>query len=180
MFQNLNIRWAVIIAIVIGAIYYITPTYNYYSIVNDPDLSDIDVDYLKDTVKKLVKEGFHVTKNNANAVKFSKTLIVCVGPQQLKSLLKNIKNHLTNNHLIISVVSGVSIKEIKKQLPKKVNVIRAMPNTASSICESMTCLCSDDKNHQALKKTTSIFQNLLNYFQTLSLDDLDKVKLLDR
>ena len=30
------------------------------------------------------------------------------------------------------------------------------------------------------KNTTSIFQNLLNDFQTLSLDELDKVKLLDR
>ena len=53
MFQNLNIRWAVIIAIVIGAIYFVIPTYNYYSIINDPDLSDINVDYLKDDALKL-------------------------------------------------------------------------------------------------------------------------------
>jgi len=114
----------------------------------------------KEYLKKLAKEGFHVTENNANAVVFSKILIVCVGPQQLKSLLKNIEKHLTDNHLIISVVSGISIKEIKKQLPKKVSVIRAMPNTASSICESITCLCSDDENIQALKKTISIFDSL--------------------
>ena len=35
-----------------------------------------------------------------------------------------------------------------------------MPNTASSICESMTCLCSDDKDNQALKKTIAIFNYL--------------------
>ena len=69
----------------------------------------------KEYLKKLAKEGFHVTENNANAVIFSKILIVCVGPQQLKSLLKSIEKHLTDNHLIISVVSGISIKEIKKQ-----------------------------------------------------------------
>ncbi len=53
MFQNLNIRWIVIISLVIGAIYFIMPTYNYYSIVNDPDLEDINVDYLKDDALKL-------------------------------------------------------------------------------------------------------------------------------
>ena len=45
MFQNLNIRWAIIIAIVIGAIYFITPTYNYYSIVNDPLMSAHDLNH---------------------------------------------------------------------------------------------------------------------------------------
>ena len=53
MFQNLNIRWIVIISLVIGAIYFIMPTYNYYSIVNDPDLEDINVDYLQDDALKL-------------------------------------------------------------------------------------------------------------------------------
>jgi len=57
MFQNLNIRWTIIIAIVIGAIYFITPTYNYYSITNDPDLTDIidadDIKVLKEDALKL-------------------------------------------------------------------------------------------------------------------------------
>ena len=53
MFQKLNIRWAIIIAIVIGAIYFTIPTYNYYSIINDPDFSDIDVEYLKEDALKL-------------------------------------------------------------------------------------------------------------------------------
>ena len=118
-------------------------------------LSRRNVKYLK----KMAEDGFNVTENNADAVKFSKILIICVGPQQLENLLKNIGEILTKDHLIISVVSGVSIKEIKKQLQKKVSVIRAMPNTASSICESITCLCSDSKN-QKFKKAISIFNYL--------------------
>ena len=34
-----------------------------------------------------------------------------------------------------------------------------MPNTASSICESITCLCSDS-NNQKFKKAISIFNHL--------------------
>ena len=53
MFQNLNIRWSIIIAFVIGAIYFIIPTYEYYSIINDPELNDLDVDYLREDALKL-------------------------------------------------------------------------------------------------------------------------------
>ena len=53
MFQNLNIRWGIIFSVIIGAIYFIMPTYELYSIKNDPDLSDIDTTYLQDDVIKL-------------------------------------------------------------------------------------------------------------------------------
>ena len=53
MFQSLLNRWIIIIAIIIGSIYFIVPTINYYSITNDPDLQDINVDYLKEDALKL-------------------------------------------------------------------------------------------------------------------------------
>ena len=53
MFQNLNIRWGIIVSVIIGAIYFIMPTYELYSIKNDPDLSDIDTTYLQDDAIKL-------------------------------------------------------------------------------------------------------------------------------
>jgi len=53
MFQNLNIRLTIIIVSLIGAIYFTMPTYYYYSIINDPDLSDIDIEYLKEDALKL-------------------------------------------------------------------------------------------------------------------------------
>ena len=53
MFQNLNIRWGIIIAVIVGAIYFIMPTYELYSIKNDPDLSDIDTTYLQEDAIKL-------------------------------------------------------------------------------------------------------------------------------
>ena len=53
MFQSLLNRWAIIIAIILGAIYFIAPTINYYSIINDPDLQDINVDHLQEESLKL-------------------------------------------------------------------------------------------------------------------------------
>ena len=53
MFQSLKIRWAVIIGVIATGIYFINPTYELYSIKNDPELSDINLDYLKDDAIKL-------------------------------------------------------------------------------------------------------------------------------
>ena len=53
MFQNLNIRLTVIIVSLIGAIYFTMPTYYYYSIINDPDFSDVDIEHLKENALKL-------------------------------------------------------------------------------------------------------------------------------
>ena len=47
MFKNLNIRWTIIACILIVSIYYLIPSYQLFSIQNDPDLQDIDTAYLK-------------------------------------------------------------------------------------------------------------------------------------
>ena len=52
MFQNLNIRWSIIISIIAISIYFIMPSYELYSIKNDPELDDINTDYLvEDTIQ---------------------------------------------------------------------------------------------------------------------------------
>ena len=53
MFQNLKLRWTIIASVIAMSIYFIAPTYELYSIKNDPELSDIDIDYLKEDAMKL-------------------------------------------------------------------------------------------------------------------------------
>ena len=53
MFQNINIRWTIIASIIIASIYFVMPTYTLYSIKNDPELQDINIDYLQDDAMKL-------------------------------------------------------------------------------------------------------------------------------
>ena len=101
------------------------------------------------------KVGYQVTGSNSDALSFSKTIIISVGPQQLEELAREIKKKITDDHLIISVVSGVSIKKIRSLIGRGVKVVRAMPNTASSICESVTCIASD--NESGINDTELIF-----------------------
>lgn len=91
----------------------------------------------------LAEQGFSVTVSNKEAALGCKILLVCVQPGQLNSLLEEIAPVLTDEHLLISVVSGARIEDITNHSGGKGMVVRAMPNTAIAIGESMTCLSSD-------------------------------------
>lgn len=107
------------------------------------------------------REGFNVCSDNRQALREAGLIIVAVTPQQLNGLLSEIRDALDpKQHTIISVVSGATIAEIRGQLGSTVSVIRAMPNTAIAIQESMTCLSTDDSNAEALPLVKKMFDAL--------------------
>ena len=113
------------------------------------------------SIYDLTKKGFKITNNNNEAVKNSQIIIVAVQPQQLNDLLNEIKRNLkADKHILISIVSGASIKAIKKNIGKEIEVVRAMPNTAIAIQESMTCLATSDKNNSSLLIAKEIFDSV--------------------
>jgi pyrroline-5-carboxylate reductase len=107
------------------------------------------------------KMGFKITSNNIEAVKNSEVIIIAVQPQQLNDLLSEINSELdSKKHMILSIVSGASIKAIKDHLNKDVEVVRVMPNTAIAIQESMTCISAENKSNKGLKIAEEIFNQV--------------------
>ncbi len=107
------------------------------------------------------EKGYNVTSDNIEAVKNSDILIACVEPHQLDGLLKEIAPELdSDRHLLISVVSGAKISDIKKIIPDGVAVVRAMPNTAIAIRESMTCIASESLDNGTIEITKAIFDTV--------------------
>lgn len=112
-------------------------------------------------INDLKSSGFWITSDNKEAVLNSEIIILAVQPQQLNDLLSGISPVINpQKHIIISVVSGASIKAIKEHLGKNVEVVRAMPNTAIAIKESMTCICADTKTNGSLKVAQEIFDQV--------------------
>ena len=91
------------------------------------------------------KNGFVVTSDNRKAVRLANIILLCVQPNQLKGIFEEISGLITEKQVVISVITGISIKEISDELEKDVCVVRAMPNTAIAIGESMTCIASSKK-----------------------------------
>ena len=93
------------------------------------------------TLSSLKEKGVKVTNDNNKAVQSSDVIILAIKPFQTKDVLEGIAKDLdASRHILISVVTGVFIKDMSEIVPKKLPLFRAMPNTAIAIRQSMTCL----------------------------------------
>ena len=103
--------------------------------------SDIVITKRKITTLQQLKDiGVRVTSDNSEAVRHAELIILAVKPYQVSDVLNSFKKVVTDGHILVSVVTGVLISEIEEVIQKKIPVVRAMPNTAISIQQSITCL----------------------------------------
>jgi pyrroline-5-carboxylate reductase len=111
------------------------------------------------SLTELQKKGFKTNQSNIEAIKDADTIFVCVLPQQLNELLQEIQPAIdAKKQLIVSVVTGAHTTVFKEILGDRIRIIRAMPNTAMKVRESMTCLSSAN----ATQKDMSMVQELFN------------------
>ncbi|MDT0688178.1 pyrroline-5-carboxylate reductase [Salegentibacter sp. F188] len=101
-----------------------------------------------------------VTSDNLLAVKNSDILIFAVQPTQLEGILEEIKDALTDKHVLISTVTGFKIPRIEAIVGQDQFIIRSMPNTAIAVGKSMTCLCSNKKGEKRIAIAEAIFNRL--------------------
>lgn len=107
------------------------------------------------------QEGFGTGTDNRGAVARADLIFIAVTPQQLNGLLQEIRPAVDPaRHTIVSIVSGATIEQIRQQLGVDVPVIRAMPNTAIAIRESMTCIAADGRAQAVLPAVTALFEGL--------------------
>lgn len=112
-------------------------------------------------INHLKEKGVRVTDNNIDAVTGTDLVIVAVKPHQVKNLLHEIKSKLDPaRHILISVVTGVSIREIQEIINKDVALFLAMPNTAIAIQESMTCIATNNTTEEQQQIILGLFDQL--------------------
>jgi pyrroline-5-carboxylate reductase len=104
------------------------------------------------------KEGYTVT-DNQTLVSACDIVILAVLPGQAKEVLLDLESQLeTGDKILVSVVSAVSIEELKVWSGGQVEVVRIMPNTAAEYGASMTCIAGDGE--EAVKQIQTLFDPL--------------------
>ncbi len=111
-------------------------------------------------LKKYSELGVQTIDSNSLAIEQSDIIIIAVKPHQIEKLLKTVSGFINSKKILISVVTGVSIEEIRKFIGKNnIDIFRAMPNTAIAMQESMTCIATDIDSKN-IDIVTDIFKNL--------------------
>ena len=88
--------------------------------------------------------GINVTEDNKKAASESEVLVLSVKPQYYAETIKEIKDCVREDQLIITIAPGKTLKWLEEQFEKKVKIVRAMPNTPALVGEGMTAACAND------------------------------------
>jgi pyrroline-5-carboxylate reductase len=85
--------------------------------------------------------GVAGTLSNAEAVDGAGIVVIAVKPQDIDALLTDVSGLLTPRHTVLSVAAAIPTATIEKHLAEGVPVVRAMPNTPSTVHEGMAGVC---------------------------------------
>jgi pyrroline-5-carboxylate reductase len=113
------------------------------------------------TLEHLEKRGILVSDNNEEALRFADLVVLAVKPFQVSDVLTRLRGILNEKkHTVISVITGITIDDILAITGKKMPIVRAMPNTAIAIQESMTCVSYRDVDKDSLDYIIELFNQL--------------------
>ena len=101
--------------------------------------SDIVVTARRDERVAELRERHSVeaTTANADAVSGAAIVVVAVKPQDIDALLEEIGPLLSTGQTVLSVAAAIPTKRIEAQIADGVPVVRAMPNSPSTVHEGM-------------------------------------------
>ena len=112
------------------------------------------------TLKHLSDKGVQVTSNNNEAVKKSELVLLAVKPFQVAEVIASLKKDLSSKHVLVSVITGVSLNDLAEMAKKKIPVFRAMPNTAIAIQQSMTCISHANAGSTQIEFVKKLFETV--------------------
>lgn len=98
-------------------------------LVSGPSQKRVDV--LKETY------GIIPFTDNVKAVEEADIVVLSIKPQRLTGVLEELKGHMSNKALALSIVAGAPISKISSILNHEL-IVRAMPNTPAQIGEGIT------------------------------------------
>ena len=107
--------------------------------------------------KFLIPSENYFTKPNKKIFEVD-LIIISVKPQDFQSLSVSINKFVNSNHLILSIMAGISVESIKSKLTAQ-KIVRSMPNIATQIEQGVTVFCASSEID---RKELFIVQNLIN------------------
>lgn len=107
---------------------------------SDIIISDKNENILNQTVEKY---GVKSTHSNKEVSEQADILFLCIKPQFLYDVIAEIRDTVSEDTVIVSIVAGQSVKMIENAFAKTVKFVRVMPNTPALVGEGMTALTAN-------------------------------------
>lgn len=105
--------------------------------------------------------GIEVTLSNPEAVEWADAIVLMVKPQDMDTLLEQIKDHVKPGQLVISFAAGIRTSFVEAVLPDATPVVRVMSNVPVVVDEAMSVVSSGrHATDEHLAATEQLLQNV--------------------
>ena len=122
------------------------------------------------TAKLKDEFGIITTTDNKEVAKQSDILVLSVKPQVYPAVIKEIRDEVSSEQIIVTIAAGVSMEAAERQFGK---IVRVMPNTPALVGEGMSGLCCNEyvteeefdrvhKIFESFGKAEKITENLMD------------------
>lgn len=103
--------------------------------------------------------GAHAATSASEAVKGAEIIVLAMKPHQLESALASLREQITPDQLVVSVLAGASTARIEACFAAPIPVVRAMPNTPSLVGTGAAAICAGQHAGDAdLNKARALFE----------------------
>jgi pyrroline-5-carboxylate reductase len=106
------------------------------------------------------RHGISATLSNPDAIESAKTLVLMVKPQDMETLLEQIAESVSSDHLVVSFAAGIRTSFVERRLTEMVPVVRVMSNVAVLVDEAMSVVAA---GRHAEDKHLAVAEELLRY-----------------
>jgi len=80
------------------------------------------------------------TGDNTSTPKRARTIFLAVKPQMLKEVKDDLREGLTDSHLVISILAGQSRKRLGEALDRPERIVRVMPNLPAQVGRGISAI----------------------------------------
>ncbi len=100
-------------------------------------------------------------------------IILAMKPKDVDHALRSLKQHINPNHLILSVLAGITTTYLEQNLHIGQQVVRVMPNTSSAIGESATAISPGHETSENNVVLTKVLLECIGEVYTIDEKDMD-------
>ena len=113
------------------------------------------------------------TTDNNEVAKISDILILSIKPNLYPIVIKQIKDQVKENVIIVTIAAGKSISGTVEMFGRKLKIVRVMPNTPALVGEGMSAICPNEM----IPKSELV--ELVNIFESFGKAEIVNENLMD-
>ncbi|MDR6122481.1 pyrroline-5-carboxylate reductase [Bacillus sp. SLBN-46] len=88
-------------------------------------------------------------------------VMLAMKPKDAATAIQAIRNYLTENMLVVSVLAGVSMDTIETLAKKSLAIVRSMPNTSAAVGKSATAIAVNKRvTNEQIETTRNLFDTV--------------------